>query len=245
MIISDKYNFVYQHISKSAGTFIHHILLKYLKEEVRPVGKGHTLYLDLDEKPVGKGHTLYLDLDEKYKNNDLAISISHPVDKWVSLYCDMCHGETVTTVINSEEKPFYEKPIREDKYGNPSCRSFQCGDFQCGESFEDFLDLTLDVQVETFTSRKKLSDSIQQCKDLGNKVFFIKKEFFVHDFIKFLDTKNIPISNEMLEEICNTVMRKSDNNLFNSIRNKVYQDRNLLNRICQAEEFLLEIYNGM
>lgn len=225
MIISDKYNFVYQHISKSAGTFIHHILLKYLKEEVRPVGKGHTLYLDLDEK---------------YKNNDLAISISHPVDKWVSLYCDMCHGETVTTVINSEEKPFYEKPIREDKYGNPSCRSFQCG-----ESFEDFLDLTLDVQVETFTSRKKLSDSIQQCKDLGNKVFFIKKEFFVHDFIKFLDAKNIPISNEMLEEICNTVMRKSDNNLFNSIRNKVYQDRNLLNRICQAEEFLLEIYNGM
>ena len=226
MIISDKYNFVYQHISKSAGTFIHHILLKYLKEEVRPVGKGHTLYLDLDEK---------------YKNNDLAISISHPVDKWVSLYCDVCHGETVTTVINSEQKPFYEKPIREDKYGNPSYRSY----FQCGESFEDFLDLTLDVQVETFTSRKKLSDSIQQCKDLGNKVFFIKKEFFVHDFIKFLDTKNIPISNEMLEEICNTVMRKSDNNLFNRIRNKVYQDRNLLNRICQAEEFLLEIYNGM
>lgn len=226
MIISDKYNFVYQHISKSAGTFIHHILLKYLKEEVRPVGKGHTLYLDLDEK---------------YKNNDLAISISHPVDKWVSLYCDVCHGETVTTVINSEQKPFYEKPIREDKYGNPSYRSY----FQCGESFEDFLDLTLDVQVETFTSRKKLSDSIQQCKDLGNKVFFIKKEFFVYDFIKFLDAKNIPISNEMLEEICNTVMRKSDNNLFNSIRNKVYQDRNLLNRICQAEEFLLEIYNGM
>lgn len=226
MIISDKYNFVYQHISKSAGTFIAHILLKYLKEEVRPIGKSHALYLDLDEK---------------YKNNDLAISISHPVDKWVSLYCDVCHGETVTTVINSEQKPFYEKPIREDKYGNPSYRSY----FQCGESFEDFLDLTLDVQVETFTSRKKLSDSIQQCKDLGNKVFFIKKEFFVHDFIKFLDTKNIPISNEMLEEICNTVMRKSDNNLFNRIRNKVYQDRNLLNRICQAEEFLLEIYNGM
>ena len=47
----------------------------------------------------------------------------------------------------------------------------------------------------------------------------------------------------MMEEICNTVMRKSDNNLFNSIRNKVYQDRNLLNRICQAEEFLLQIYD--
>lgn len=224
MIISYKYNFVYQHIPKSAGTFIAHILLKYLKEEVKPLAN----------------HGLYLNLDDKDKNNDLAISISHPVDKWVSLYCDMCHGETVTTVINSEEKPFYEKPIRRKNDGKLSYRSGRCG-----ESFEYFIDNMLDDQVKLFTSRKKMSDSIQQCKDLGNKVFFIKKECFVYDFIKFLDAKNIPTSNEMLEEICNTVMRKSDNDLFNSLRTKVYKDKKILNRICQAEEFLLEIYNGM
>lgn len=114
MIVNDKYKFVYQHIPKTGGTFLSHVLCQYLNtctsmdkyslkwyanpEEVEAIEK------IIETQPGAAAHMEFRQLQENIvKSYKLLLSIRHPIDRILSLYADL-HFNTFSFVHDKQYK---------------------------------------------------------------------------------------------------------------------------------------------
>ena len=217
MVIFDQYKFCFQHIPKTGGTFVR----LFFHHHMKPSNS-------FDE------HPRYSNL----KNNqdyDLLVCVRNPLDRIVSLYCDLCHWNGITNfdLDSGEETAFYVPEWIEDR---KRIKSKRCNN----NSIEFFLN---NSNGRDIFFGDILEKNIKLCKELGKKVFVLRQECLANDLIMFLDSKKIEVSNEALSWLFNNNIRRSNTEVFNKAKIQLMKNKRLLKMILDKESFLADMYS--
>lgn len=222
MIINDKYNFVFQHNLKCAGTFLHYYFLK-LEDSV-----GQNRKKDIFAKDTSViAHVTFDKIsDYKYSDYSLIAGLRNPISLYISLYCDMNFPNEVKNwykIKNSsiEVSNFYN----EHEVKNKANKNID---------FETFME----KRTGGWLPKNSISENfINNIIDYQN-VYFYKKEQLYKDIEYISNQLNIPFMDRM---ISNTQIRVSS-----SMRKKLISESistSLKEKILDYESTIAGFYN--
>jgi hypothetical protein len=226
MIIEHEHKYIFEHVPKTGGTFLRTFYRKFYPQYARVVG--HAKYSN------------YIDNHEY----DLVIGIRNPIDRIVSLFCDICDYEKVKSFDAKINKEYEFYSIDDEEVGLRQewidDRLTMQNDNCSGNCIEYFLN-NQDENNIYFSS--KIEKSIKAAKNNNRKVYVLRQECLVNDLLVFFDSKNIKINDEQMDWLLNKSFRKSDKQTFINAKKQLLRNKKLLHRIIEKERFLCEIYS--
>lgn len=225
MIIDHTHNYAIQHVPKTGGTFLRSFYKKFYPEAERLFG--HFPYFDYIHN----------------SDYDLVICIRNPIDRIASLFCDMCHYESVTSfdAESNKQYPFYSLdqamvPMEQEWIDD---RKVIQDNYCKGDCIEYFLDILAENKIYMSNNIKK---SVRTAQELGRNFYILRQECLVSDLLVFFDRKNITIPDEQINWLLTKSIRSSDTQAFINAKKQILTNKKLLHRILENEKFLSEIY---
>ena len=225
MIACDDFGFAIQHIPKTGGTFLNSFFMKFF-----------------NAKTISH-HLQY----SHYENNhqyDLLICIRNPIDRIVSLYCDVCHYKNVSS-FDSLSKKRSEYYSLDQNYFVPMKQEWidereEFLDRHCnGDCIEYFIE---NMPDEHLYYSNIIEDNIRTCQDLGKEFYILRQESLITELAIFLDHKNIMISKNVEDWMFHNTLRRSDPDNFIKAKKQLIKNKALMRKVLEKESFLSEIY---
>lgn len=223
MIINHKYNFIFQHNPKCAGTFLHHFLANYVEESY---GERNLVEIFDDPDNVIAHITFDRIIDKSYGDYKLLMGVRDPVDLYISMYCDMNFPKEIMNYYKTSSKQGFRSLnyYDDEEASRKANKNF---DFQ----------FFMEKRTKGFNKEESVSYRFLEKPSCHDKLFVYRQENIKSDIKDFFNVNNIPFNKNVFDS---TIIRMS--NRQRALEIKSSMSDTLKNKIKEYEYTLLRYY---